>query len=288
MTNRRGQGGGPSVRLSDADQQDLYHHMQTKEAFWTIRQVRDLIRARYAVHYSERQVQRLLRQWGLYCYKPQPRDYRQAADASPKLYDRLSAVADVLRLWACPPERVCIGFADESSMQLQANRQRMWAFQKRLTRPVNTDRHKLNCFGFYALQGESLLTELSKGNQENLLKVLPLVRAANPTAEKIIMIWDNHPAHLTRTVEQRAQQLGIVLVNLPSYSPNLNPIERVWKQIKKDMSAQGFIDNIAQLKQLVQQRFAHHSEHLSLARSWIEDFWNPLFPKNPTPLYNTL
>ena len=103
MTNHRGQGGGPPARLSDADKQDLCQYMQTKEEFWTIRRVCDLISARYAVRYSQRQVQRLLRQQGLYCYKPQPRDYRQAADASEKLYERLSAVADVLRLWGCHP-----------------------------------------------------------------------------------------------------------------------------------------------------------------------------------------
>ena len=141
---------------------------------------------------------------------------------------------------------------------------------------------------FYALQGNSLLSELRKGNQENLLKMLPLVRAANPTAKKIIMLWDNHPAHLTKAIQQRAEQLGIVLVYLPPYSPNLNPIERIWKQIKRKISAQGYIDSIAQLEPLVQRGFAQYSRQLSLARSWIDQFWNQLFPESPIPFYNTL
>ncbi len=51
----------------------------------------------------------------MYCYKPQPRDYRQPCDAEHKLYERLRAVADVLHQWGRNLSEVCIGFADESS-----------------------------------------------------------------------------------------------------------------------------------------------------------------------------
>ena len=38
-----------------------------------------------------------------------------------------------------------------------------------------------------------------------------------------------------RLVEELAQQLGIELLFLPSYSPNLNVIERLWKFVKKEV-----------------------------------------------------
>ncbi|MCW7076570.1 MAG: transposase, partial [Candidatus Syntrophoarchaeum sp.] len=47
-------------------------------------------------------------------------------------------------------------------------------------------------------------------------------------------------------------QLGIYLVYLPPYSPDLNPIEFVWKSIKR--------------------RFSRLVESLSFAESWIEKF----------------
>ncbi|WP_162056131.1 transposase [Pontibacter pamirensis] len=55
-------------------------------------------------------------------------------------------------------------------------------------------------------------------------------------AEMVVVVWDNHSAHLTRAVEAKAVVLGIVLVViLPPCSPNLNLIERIWKQVKKSM-----------------------------------------------------
>ena len=45
-----------------------------------------------------------------------------------------------------------------------------------------------------------------------------------------------------KALKQRAKELGIALVFLPAYSPNLNLIERVWRMLKKHLS-----DNAASL-----------------------------------------
>jgi transposase len=257
--------------------------MQSQGKFWTVGKVRNLIEQRYAVRYGKRQVQRLLRQLGMYCYKPQPRDYRQSAKAEEQLAERLQAVADVLGLWNRDLSKICIGFADECAGQLQSNNQRLWSFEKALTKAVNTDRKKVNSFGFYALKGKSVISKLAKGNEENLLKVLPLIKEANPEAETIILIWDNHSAHLTKAIEGCARQLGIILVNLPAYSPNLNPIERIWKMVKQTISEQGYIRNIQQLEHIIQECFQACSKKLSFAESWIEKFWNQIFQNHPIP-----
>jgi hypothetical protein len=106
-----------------------------------------------------------LRQLGLYCYKPQPRDYRQPEKADEKLKERLRAVADALGLKGKDLEQLCIGFADESSPQLHANSVRLWSTRKGLIKKVNTcpkinsvkvHKKRGNSFGFYALKGNSI------------------------------------------------------------------------------------------------------------------------------------
>ncbi len=104
---------------------------------------------------------------------------------------------------------------------------------------------------------------MGKGNQENIVKMLTLIREANPEPQTIILIWDNHPAHLTPLVEQTAKDLQIVLVNLPPYSPDLNPIERIWKQIKKTISEAGLIEHVKHLEYLIQSAFRECSGKLS-------------------------
>ncbi|MDR6562138.1 transposase [Arcicella sp. BE140] len=97
----------------------------------------------------------------------------------------------------------------------------------------------------------------------------------------IILIWDNHKAHTTPAIEQKAYLLGISIVNLPAYSPNLNPIERLLKVIKTALSEAGFIENLQQLNQLIDKAFKKATNSVSFAKKWIEYFWNVIFWKNP-------
>lgn len=261
--------------------------LQQKD-FWSVGQVRKLVQAEYGVSYGKRQMQRILRQLGLYCYKPQPRDYRQPEKADEKLKERLRAVADALGLKGKDLERLCIGFADESSPQLHANAARLWSTSKGVIKKVNTDKKRCNSFGFYALKGNSIISSIGKGNQETMVKMLTLIREANQEAQTILLIWDNHKAHLTPLVEQTARDLQIVLVNLPAYSPNLNPIERIWKQIKKTISEVGIIEDLKQLEHLIQAAFKECAQKRSFAKSWIEKVWNQVFVNNPIPFSDKL
>ncbi len=256
--------------------------------YWSVGQVRNLVKAHYGVSYGKRQLQRILRQSGLYCYKPQPRDFRQPDKADEKLKERLRAVADALGLKGKDPDKLCIGFADETSPQLHSNSARLWSTKKGVIKKVNTDKKRRNSFGFYALKGNSIISSIGKGNQETMVKMLTLIREANPKAQTIILIWDNHKAHLTPLVEQTARDLQIVLVNLPPYSPNLNPIERIWKQIKKAISEAGTVEDLKQLERLIQTAFEACAKKLSFAKSWIEKVWNQVFENNPIPFSDKL
>lgn len=50
----------------------------------------------------------------------------------------------------------------------------------------------------------------------------------------ITLVLDNAAYQRCQLVRDVAQQLGIELLFLPSYSPNLNLIERLWKFVKKE------------------------------------------------------
>jgi transposase len=61
----------------------------------------------------------------------------------------------------------------------------------------------------------------------------------------------------------------------------LNPIERLWKSIKTALVQGEFIENLTHLNQLIDTAFKKASDSLSLAKKWIEDFWNIIFWKSP-------
>jgi transposase len=69
----------------------------------------------------------------------------------------------------------------------------------------------------------------------NALSVCDLLRqvAAAGLSRPVTVVLDNARYQRCRVVQALARSLKVELLYLPSYSPNLNLIERVWKFVKK-------------------------------------------------------
>ena len=81
--------------------------------------------------------------------------------------------------------------------------------------------------------------------------------------------------HWSRKVRVMAEKLGIKLVYLPPYSPDLNPIEFIWKSIKREISVL-CLKCKEELRRIVRKLFYSFSSSLSFAKKWIEKFLKPL------------
>ena len=55
-------------------------------------------------------------------------------------------------------------------------------------------------------------------------------------AGQVVVIWDNAPCHVAKVVQAHAEERGIKLVALPGYSPDLNPIERLWDWMRQEVT----------------------------------------------------
>lgn len=56
----------------------------------------------------------------------------------------------------------------------------------------------------------------------------------------IVLILDSLRAHKADKTKRKARELGIKLVFLPPYSPDLNPVEFIWKTIKRKYHLDSF------------------------------------------------
>ena len=97
------------------------------------------------------------------------------------------------------------------------------------------------------------------------------VKRANSGYKAIIGILDNFPPHRSEIIKERAKELGIYLVYLPPYSPDLNPIEFIWKSIKRVISLK-LIKHIDELKAVIKGSFEGFASSISYAKSWIQKF----------------
>ena len=59
------------------------------------------------------------------------------------------------------------------------------------------------------------------------------IEAAYPNKKRIHLFSDNARYYKNKAVKKYLDQSKIVLHFLPPYSPNLNPIERLWKWMKE-------------------------------------------------------
>jgi transposase len=108
--------------------------------------------------------------------------------------------------------------------------------------------------------------------KEDVCEFLREIRNNNPKRE-IVLILDNFRSHRAKDSIQCAEELKIRLVFLPPYSPDLNPIEFIWKSIKRVIS-RTFIIDLGYMRQIILRTFLEYASHLSFADRWIEKFLN--------------
>jgi transposase len=58
-----------------------------------------------------------------------------------------------------------------------------------------------------------------------------------PTNQQTTIIWDGASWHgRADIVREAAETLGFILIQLPAYSPDLNPIEGLWKWLREELT----------------------------------------------------
>ena len=111
------------------------------------------------------------------------------------------------------------------------------------------------------IQKEILIESL---NKEYLINNLQKER-------RIVVILDNYSVHKANLVIQASKILNIKLIHLPVHSPHLNPIEQVWKSIKKHM-ANYLFNTIEFMEKLFETEFYGIVNNDSYYKNWIKKF----------------
>lgn len=258
---------GKKPLLSEADRERLKEILKSK-GNWLTGEVKALIRKEFGVSYSERHVSRLLRDFGMHYSKPYGSDFRRPENAAEILKERLDDALEGVK------EDFIVGFIDEASPQTNDNKQRFWSFGKsRIVR--NTTKFRANTFGFYSANGNGVAEFMDNSKKESVFAFLRGIREKNPKG-KIIAILDNFASHVA--AKRYAESLGIILVFLPPYSPDLNPIEQIWRCVRRKVS-QACVKSERSFRETIRSSFHHFSGKLSFMKGWLETFMPDLCMK---------
>jgi transposase len=124
----------------------------------------------------------------------------------------------------------------------------LWCFARVFIR-TSSGRKRYNVLGAYNAITNQLLTVVNESyiNSASVCEMLRLLRR-NHGGEAITIVLDNAAYQRCYLVREYAILLDINLVFLPSYSPNLNLIERLWKFVKKQCLNNCYYDTFEAFK----------------------------------------
>lgn len=87
-----------------------------------------------------------------------------------------------------------------------------------------------------ATTGELVCTVRDRCRGDDVLTVVAALAAVRPEAPKLL-VWDNAPPHKPLPVRRAAAEAGITIAFLPFRSPELMPLEELWRGLKQTVAA---------------------------------------------------
>jgi DDE superfamily endonuclease len=121
-----------------------------------------------------------------------------------------------------------IGFADELRLGLRGTSRRVWG-----RRGVKV-RQRLQLtydwwYLFVAVDGQAGTVSWTWLDSMKAADLVPLMEALRTTAPLDAIVWDGASSHRDDAV----RAVGVPLIDLPPYSPELNPAERLFEEVRR-------------------------------------------------------
>lgn len=231
---------GRTPKLEEKQQEQLRKWVVGKDprqlqfdfAMWTRQMVHDLIKREFGVDYTLQAVGELLRRMGLSPQKPLVRAYQQ----NPELVQRWKEEEYPAIHREAKAAGASIFFCDEATIRSDYSSGTTWApiGQTPIVRGTG-DRKSVNMISAISPKGKMHFSFL-QGNLNSALFIDYLKNLMHDISGPVFLIVDGYPSHKSREtlefVESTEGQLKLFF--LPPYSPELNPDEWVWKNIKRD------------------------------------------------------
>jgi transposase len=208
--------------------------------------VRELIRREFGVALSEVSVGRLLRKLGLSPQRPLYRAYQQ----NPEAVARWKQEEYPATREQAAKVGATIYFADEAGVRSDYHAGTTWAPVGRTPVVASTgDRFGVNLISAVTAKG-ALRFAAYEGNLNGPVFLDFCRRLLHDAQGPVFLVLDGHPVHRSKAVKQFARSTGgrLRLYFLPGYSPELNPDEWVWKNIKHDRIGRAGVSGPEDLK----------------------------------------
>jgi transposase len=220
--------GGSEEKLSKEQSEQLESHLR-EHTYLYVRDISAYVEATFGIVYTIHGLRNWLQRHGFSYKKP------AVVPGKANKEQQQGWLAEYEKLKAGLPEDETICFID--GVHPTHNVQPAYGWIKKGVRkeiPANTGRARLNLSGSIdVITHKVVVQEDETLNAESTIRFFQKLEDAYPRKRKVHVFCDNAPYYRNKAVKQYLETSRICLHFLPPYSPNLNPIERLWKWMKE-------------------------------------------------------
>ena len=255
--------GGSESKLTEAETSELKAHLE-ESTYLYVKDICAYVKKSFGVKYSVSGMTKWLKA-NDFCYK-KPHGVPAKADKQRQIefinfYKELKGNKEL------------IYFTDSTHPQHQTHLAYGWILKgKRKEVPMTGRQYRLNFIGGICLNGHQIIyKKVDSVNSDSIKVFLNKIRSKHPGEEKIHIILDNAGYHKSEEVKNYAKLLSIELHYLPPYSPNLNPIERLWKIMHEQVSYNKYYEKFSEFTEATLHFFRHIGKKKNLLLARITD-----------------
>lgn len=219
--------GGSSSKLSEKDSQSLIKELE-ENTYSKVKDIVAYVASKYGINYSRSGMNLWLKEAGFVYKKPK----KVPGQVNPELQEGFIKEYQELKSKLGSDEEIYFVDAVHPAHQSQASCGWIKKGEEKTLQTTGTQL-RLHLNGAISLAGEKMITqEYATIDGDSMVDFLQKIEA-NSTAATIYVIMDNARSNKNKKVTEYLKSSRITIRYLPAYSPNLNPIERVWKLMRE-------------------------------------------------------
>jgi len=220
--------GGSNEKLSAQQSEQLKQHLQS-HIYLYVKNIISYVWANWSIVYSVPGMRNWLKRHGFSYKKP------ALVPGNANEQQQQEWLAEYEKLKQNLPKNETICFMDGVHPTHNVQPAYGW-IQKGVRKeiPANSGRSRINLSGVIDVINHKVLVQEDKMlNAEATISFFRKIEEAYPEKTKIHLFCDNARYYRNKAVTEYLRTSKIRLHFLPPYSPNLNPIERLWKWMKE-------------------------------------------------------
>ena len=243
---------GRVSRLSDEQLKELKRDVR-KNLFGSSKEVAEHIDTKFKVDYSPNHITKLLHGLGFSYKKTKSVPVKSDINAQKEWIKKYNARVKELK------EDEAIFFIDASHPIHNNLPDYVWietGTNKII--PANSGRNRVNIVGAYSPQGNRVFTLLMNYvNKVSMTIFLLRLEMEYPELKKIYVYLDNAPCNKSHLITNCLEDSRVIVDFIPTYSPNLNLIERLWKFFKHKVMKNRYYETFSLFKTAIERFFAN-------------------------------